>query len=157
MELNRLLKAAGVAAATLGISLLAGCSSSSTTSESSAPASETAAASSAAASDTASAAASDTASASASAEMTGPIVVEPGTTEVAAKVGQSLDFKVAGDPTTWKITTSNPEVLAVSQGGKQGDAVMNPGAEAILIGEATVVLSNSADSSTWEVKVSVTE
>lgn len=153
MELNRLLKVAGVAAASLGIAMLAGCSSSSdsTTTETSAAASDTAAASSPAASDTAAA------SESPSTAMTGPIVVEPGTTTVAATVGQSLDFKVEGDPAAWTIAVDNPEVLAVSQGGKQGDAVMNPGAEAIMIGEAKVTLANSGDGSTWEVAVSVTK
>lgn len=147
MELSRILKTAGIAGASLGIALLAGCSSSSTTDSSSSPA----------ASESASAAASETASgsASASAEMTGPIVVEPGTTSVDMKVGQTLDIKVAGDPADWKITVDNPEVLAVSQGGKQGDATMNPGAEAILIGTAKLTLTNSADGSTWTIDVAV--
>lgn len=89
--------------------------------------------------------------------MTGPVVIEPGTTEVETTVGTSLDFKVEGDPAAWTISVDNPEVLAVSQGGAQGEAMMNPGAEAIMIGEAKVTLANSAEGSTWEVAVSVTK
>jgi hypothetical protein len=87
--------------------------------------------------------------------MVGPIVVEPGTTTVDATVGRFLDFKVDGDPANWKIESDAPEIVEVTQGGKQGDAVMNPGGKALKAGTAKIALVPTDGGSVWEITVTV--
>jgi hypothetical protein len=87
--------------------------------------------------------------------MIGPIVVEPGTTEVSATVGRFLDFKVDGDPADWKIESDAPEIVMVTQGGKQGDAVFNPGGKALKAGTAKIALVPTGGGTTWEITVTV--
>ena len=49
-----------------------------------------------------------------------PVMVEPGTKTVTAKVGDTIVFKVA-DPENTKIATDNESVLQLTQGGKDFD------------------------------------
>ena len=81
-----------------------------------------------------------------------PIMVEPGTKTVEAKVGDTVVFKVA-DPENTKIATDNESVLQISQGGKQGDAMMNPGAKALAAGTATVTITGPKGEETVTVTV----
>ena len=89
------------------------------------------------------------------AQMIGPVMVEPGQTEVSATVGRTIVFNVA-DPEKELISTNNPEVLAVSPGGSDGSAVFNPGAEALAPGTATVTLTNTETGATQVVSVTIT-
>jgi len=73
----------------------------------------------------------------------GPIMVAPDETEVSATVGRSINFDVGAKPGNWDIQSSDPAVVSVTKGGKQGDAVFNPGAQALAVGTATVTLTDS--------------
>lgn len=99
------------------------------------------------------------ASPSASASLTGPIVVEPGTTQVEVALGRVLVFAVEGDPADWLIESSDRSVIAVIQGGIQGGSVMNPGAQALTKGAAIVTLTDIRDipqpREDWQVSVTV--
>ncbi|MGV1004264.1 MAG: hypothetical protein ACOYEV_05745 [Candidatus Nanopelagicales bacterium] len=85
----------------------------------------------------------------------GPIVVEPGTTTLAATVGRALDIAVEGDPGAWEIASDNVGVLTVSQGGEKDGATFNPGAQAVMAGMANLTLTNTADDTTWQIAVTV--
>lgn len=73
----------------------------------------------------------------------GPIMVSPDQTEVAATVGRSLNFDVGAKPGNWDIESSDPTVVSVTKGGKEGTAVFNPGGEALAVGTATVTLTDT--------------
>ncbi len=90
------------------------------------------------------------------AQMIGPVMVEPGQTEVSVAVGRMVVFNVA-DPTAEMIATDNPEVLNVTPGRDDGSAVFNPGAEALAPGTATVTLTNMDTGATQVVSVTVTD
>jgi len=81
-----------------------------------------------------------------------PVMVEPGQTEVTAKVGSTIVFKV-DDPANSKIATDNPEVLEVTQGSDDGSAQFNPGAKALKAGKATVTVTSGAGVQTVAVTV----
>lgn len=89
-------------------------------------------------------------------QMIGPVMVEPGQTEVSVQVGRSIVFNVA-DPTVETIATDNEAVLAVTPGKDDGSAVFNPGAQALSAGTATVTLTNSDTGAEQVVTVTVTE
>ena len=90
------------------------------------------------------------------AQIIGPVVVEPGQTEVTVSVGRMVVFNVA-DPTKEMIATDNPEVVSVIPGRDDGSAVFNPGAEALAPGTAQVTLTNMDTDATQVVSVTVTE
>lgn len=69
-----------------------------------------------------------------------PVIVTEDQSEATAKVGDAIVFNV-DDPAAWKIATSDPSILEVSQGGPEGSAVFNPGAVALAAGMATVTLT----------------
>lgn len=81
-----------------------------------------------------------------------PVMVEPGTTTVSAKVGDTIVFKVA-DPENTKIATDNESVLQLTQGGKEGSAMMNPGAKALTAGTAKVTITGPSGEETVTVTV----
>lgn len=81
-----------------------------------------------------------------------PVMVEPGTTTVSAKVGDTIVFKVA-DPENTKIATDNEAVLQLTQGGKDGSAMMNPGAKALTAGTAKVTITGPSGEETVTVTV----
>ncbi len=141
------MKTAIVIAGTVAALALAGCSSSSSeTSTSPTPAAET------------TAAAPAETMASPQASMVGPIIVEPDQTEVEATVGRFIDFNVGAKPGRWDIESDNPTVVAVTKGGKQGGAVMNPGGEALAVGTAVVTLTDTAsDLDALQYTITVTE
>lgn len=90
------------------------------------------------------------------AQMIGPVIVEPGQTEVSVTVGRLVVFNVT-DPTKEMIATDNPEVVSVTPGRDDGSAVFNPGAEALAPGTAQVTLTNMDTGATQVVSVTVTE
>jgi hypothetical protein len=85
-----------------------------------------------------------------------PVMVEPGATTATAKVGDTIVFKVEGDPANSKIATDNESVLQVTQGSNDGSAQFNPGAKALKAGTATVTVTNAAGK-VETVAVTVTE
>ncbi|MFM8894564.1 MAG: hypothetical protein ACKOE2_04100 [Actinomycetales bacterium] len=131
--LNR--PAALIAAVTLTIGLLAGCSASvSTDTAASAPA------------------ASDV-----GAGLMPPIFVDPGQTEATAAVGDNIVFNIPeADLAGTTISTDKPEILEVTQAKQEGDALFNPGAKALAPGTATVTVT-APDMTTTDVTITVTE
>jgi hypothetical protein len=122
------------ATALLGITVLAGCSAS-TSSTPDAPAS---------------AAASPIGG-----DVLPPVIVEPMATTAEAKVGDIIVFnvdKLAG--TT--ISTTTPDLVELTQGGEQDGAEFNPGAKALAAGTAVVTVTNP-DSSMRDVTITISE
>lgn len=86
-----------------------------------------------------------------------PVMVEPGQTEATAKVGDTIVFNIPeADLAGTTIDTDNPEVLQVTQAKQEGDALFNPGANALAAGTATVTIT-APDMTTSDVTVTVTE
>ena len=130
------------AAALLGVSVLAGCSSSDSSSASSSD--ETTA------SETTSEESMDGGS-----QMLPPVIVEPGQTEASAKVGDFIDIVVEEIIGT-TIATDNPEILKISQAYDDGSAIFNPGAEALAPGTAIITVT-TPDNESYDITVTVTE
>jgi hypothetical protein len=126
------------AAALLGVSILAGCSSSDSSSG------ETTA------SETTSEESMDGGS-----QMLPPVIVEPGQTEASAKVGDFIDIVVEEIVGT-TIATDNPEILKISQAYDDGSAIFNPGAEALAPGTAVITVT-TPDNESYDITVTVTE
>lgn len=123
------------AAALLGISLLAGCSSSSQESDTGQATGET--------------------SEESGTQMLPPVIVEPGQTEASAKVGDFIVI-VVEDVEGTTISTDNPEILEISQSYDDGSAQFNAGAEALAPGSATITVT-LPDATSYDVAVTVTE
>jgi hypothetical protein len=85
--------------------------------------------------------------------VTAPIIVESSATEVTAEVGQELDFKVP-DPAKASISSSDTNVVTVTQGGESGGAMMNPGGKAVGAGTSTITI-DYGDGSAQVVAVTV--
>ncbi len=132
---NPLSKGAAIgASALLGVTLLAGCSSSSDETATDSTSEQTS---------------------EESTQMLPPVIVEPGQTEATAKVGDFIDV-VVDEVIGTTIATDNPEVLEISQARQDGDAIFNPGAKALAPGNATITVT-TPDSSTYDIAVTVTE
>ncbi len=141
MEKNPLTKTAAIgASALLGVTLLAGCSSSSDE-----PAAE----------ETTSQEAADESMDGDSTQMLPPVIIEPGQSEATAKVGDFIDI-VVDEVIGTTIATDNPEVLEISQARQDGDAIFNPGAQALAPGEATITVT-TPDNTSYDIAVTVTE
>ena len=112
----------------LGVTVLAGCSSSdeSTT---------------------------DTATSSESTQMLPPVIITVDQMEAAAVVGDMIDI-VVDDPVNTVIAVDNADVLEITQGSDDGSAIFNPGAKAIAAGTATITVTNP-DGSTRNIVVVV--
>lgn len=138
--MNRTGRIAAVGAtALLGITVLAGCSTS-TSSTPAAPASESAA---------------SAAPSPIGGDVLPPVIVEPTATTAEAMVGDTIVFnvdKLAG--TT--ISTSTPDLVELTQGGEQDGAEFNPGAKALAAGTAVVTVTNP-DSSMRDVTITISE
>lgn len=119
------------AAALLGLTVLAGCSSASEESTSTETSSEE------------------------SAQLLPPVIVEPGQTEAAAKVGDFIDI-VVDDPVATSISTADTGIVEISQGYDDGSAIFNPGARALSPGTATITITMS-DGSSYDLVVTVSE
>ncbi len=140
---NKLTAGAAIgAAALLGVTVLAGCSSSSEESSTNDATSETA---------------NDQGddSGGMGSQMLPPVIVEPGQTEATAKVGDFIDIVVEEIVGT-TIATDNPEVLKISQAYDDGSAVFNPGAEALAPGTAVITVT-TPDNTSYDINVTVTE
>lgn len=128
------------ASALLGVTLLAGCSSSSDE-----PAAE----------ETTSQETAEESMEDDSTQMLPPVIIEPGQTEATAKVGDFLDI-IVEEVIGTTIATDNPDVLEISQARQEGEAIFNPGAQALAPGEATITVT-TPDNSTYDIAVTVTE
>jgi len=112
----------------LGVTILAGCSSSDDP-------------------------ATDTSTSSETSQMLPPIIVTADQTDASAVVGNLIDI-VVDDPVNTSIAVDNAEVLEITQGKDDGSALFNPGAKALSAGTATITVT-SADGSVRDIVVTV--
>ena len=131
---TRLITAGSVAI--LGVTMLAGCSSSSS-------------------SDAMPTEAPASAAASTDAGMLPPVIVEEDGTTATAKVGNFIDIKVKTLAGT-TIATTTPDLVELTQGGTDGSAEYNPGAKALAAGTAVITVTK-ADGSSYDLTVTITE
>ncbi len=112
----------------LGVTVLAGCSSSEES-------------------------ATDTATSSETSQMLPPVIITADQMDAAAVVGDMIDI-VVDDPVNTVIAVDNADVLEITQGYDDGSAIFNPGAKALAAGTATITVTNP-DGSTRDIVVVV--
>ena len=112
----------------LGVTVLAGCSSSDDPATEATTSSETS-------------------------QMLPPVIVTADQTDTSAAVGDMIDI-VVDDPVNTTIAVDNPEVLEITQGKDDGSVLFNPGATALSPGTATIMVT-SADGSIRDIVVTV--
>jgi outer membrane murein-binding lipoprotein Lpp len=112
----------------LGVTVLAGCSSSDES-------------------------ATDTATSSEVSQMLPPVIITADQMDAAAVVGDMIDI-VVDDPVNTVIAVDNADVLEITQGYDDGSAIFNPGAKALAAGTATITVTNP-DGSTRNIVVVV--
>jgi plastocyanin len=81
-----------------------------------------------------------------------PVIVTEDQSEATAKVGDTIVFNVA-DPVNNEVTATPPGILEITQGSDDGMALFNPGAKAIAVGDATVLITDGDSERTVLVKV----
>jgi hypothetical protein len=122
------------ATALLGVTVLAGCSSSSSESTDTA----------------ASAEAGDT-------SMLPPVIITEDQTSATCKVGDNLDVIVAEDKLAGTtLDSSDPALVSVTQAKEEGGAIFNPGGKCLGAGSVTLTLTG-LDGSTREIALTITE
>ena len=121
--------AAIAAAAMLGMTLIAGCSSSSDSSSGQ--------------------------SVSQDSQALPPVILEPGETQATAKVGDFIVVKAVQTAGT-TIATDKPDILKVQQAYEDGSAIFNAGAQVLAPGSATITVT-LPDSSSYQIAVTATE
>ncbi len=127
--MKRMNKIASIGAVSiLGVTVLAGCSSSDET-------------------------ATDTATSSETSQLLPPVIITADQVDAAAVVGDMIDI-VVDDPVNTTIAVDNADVLEITQGTDDGSALFNPGAKALAAGTATITVTNP-DGSTRDIVVTV--
>ncbi len=127
--MKRMNKIASIGAVSiLGVTVLAGCSSSGET-------------------------ATDTATSSETSQMLPPVIITADQMDASAVVGDMIDI-VVDDPVNTTIAVDNADVLEITQGTDDGSALFNPGAKALAAGTATITVTNP-DGSTRDIVVTV--
>lgn len=121
--------AAIAAAAMLGMTLIAGCSSSSDSSSGQ--------------------------SVSQDSQALPPVILEPGETQATAKVGDFIVVKAVQTAGT-TIATDKPDILKVQQAYEDGSAIFNAGAQVLAPGSATITVT-LPDNSSYQIAVTATE
>ena len=112
----------------LGVTVLAGCSSSDD-------------------------AATDTATTSETSQMLPPVIITADQMDAVAVVGDMIDI-VVDDPVNTVVAVDNPDVLEITQGSDDGSAIFNPGATALAPGTAVISIT-SPDGSVRDVVITV--
>ncbi len=127
--MKRMNKIASIGAVSiLGVTVLAGCSSSDET-------------------------ATDTATSSETSQMLPPVIITADQMDASAVVGDMIDI-VVDDPVNTTIAVDNADVLEITQGTDDGSALFNPGAKALAAGTATITVTHP-DGSTRDIVVTV--
>ena len=112
----------------LGVSVLAGCSSSDES-------------------------ATDSATSSEMSQLLPPVIITADQMDATAVVGDMIDI-VVDDPVNTVIAVDNADVLEITQGYDDGSAIFNTGAKALAAGTATITVTNP-DGSTRDIVVVV--
>lgn len=121
------------AAALLGVTVLAGCSSSSDST------------------------AEATASADAGAQMLPPVIITEDQATATCKVGDALDIIVAeAQLAGTTVDSSDAALVEVTQAKQEGDALFNPGGKCLAAGEATITLTGP-DGATRDIALTITD
>lgn len=121
------------AAALLGVTVLAGCSSSSDST------------------------AEATASAEAGAQMLPPVIITEDQATATCKVGDALDIIVAeAQLAGTTVDSSDAALVEVTQAKQEGDALFNPGGKCLAAGEATITLTGP-DGATRDIALTITD
>ena len=97
--------------------------------------------------------ATDATTSSETSQMLPPVIVTADQTDASAAVGDMIDI-VVDYPVNTTIAVDNPEVLEITQGKDDGSALFNPGAKALSPGTATIMVT-SADGSIRDIVVNV--
>jgi hypothetical protein len=97
--------------------------------------------------------ATDTATSSETSQLLPPVIITVDQMDAAAVVGDMIDI-VVDDPVNTVIAVDNADVLEITQGYDDGSAIFNPGAKALASGTATVTVTNP-DGSTRDIVVVV--
>jgi hypothetical protein len=130
------------ALALAGATVLAGCSSASTSSETSAAASP---------------AASAAASPASTTQMLPPVIITADQTEATCKVGDNLDIVIdEKDLAGTTVDTDKPELVELTQAHEDGGATFNPGGKCLAAGTATITVTNP-NSSTRDIALTITQ
>lgn len=134
-KVNPVAKSAAVAVtALLGITVLAGCSSSSEEPAADETVSE---------------------QSEESTQLLPPVIIEPEQKEATATVGDFIDI-VVDEVLGTTISTDDSDVLEIYQARQDGDAIFNPGARALAAGDATITVT-LPDNTSYDIAVTVTE
>ena len=129
VNVKRMNKLAAIGAISiLGVTVLAGCSSSDD-------------------------AATDTATTSETSQMLPPVIISADQMDAVAVVGDMIDI-VVDDPVNTVVAVDNPDVLEITQGSDDGSAIFNPGAKALAPGTAVISIT-SPDGSVRDVEITV--
>lgn len=97
--------------------------------------------------------ATDSSTSSDTSQVLPPVIVTSDQTEASAVVGDIIDI-VVDDPVNTTIAVDNAAILEVIQGKDDGSALFNPGAKALSPGTATITVT-SADGSVRDIVVTV--
>lgn len=90
-------------------------------------------------------------------QMLPPVIVEEGQTSVSAPVGKDIVINVpAEDIAGTTIASSDTAILEVFQAKQEGDALFNPGAKGLAVGEATITVTKP-DMTEYTIAVTITE
>ena len=92
-----------------------------------------------------------------STSMLPPVIIAEDQTEATAKVGDNLDILVPADRLAGTtVHTDSPELVELTQGGQEGDALFNPGGKVLAPGTAIIKVVDP-DSKVREITLTITE
>ena len=91
---------------------------------------------------------------SGSAQVIGPVILEPTQTSAEVTVGRTVVFNVE-DPGAWMMAADPADLVELTPGGELDGAIFNPGATALAAGNVTITLTNgtSGEVLTFEITI----
>ncbi len=91
---------------------------------------------------------------SGSAQVIGPVILEPTQASAEVTVGRTVVFNVE-DPGAWTMAADPADLMELTPGGELDGATFNPGAAALAAGSVTITLTNgtSGEVLTFEITI----
>lgn len=91
---------------------------------------------------------------SGSAQVIGPVILEPTQASAEVTVGRTVVFNVE-DPGAWTMAADPADLVELTPGGELDGATFNPGAAALAAGSVTITLTNgtSGEVLTFEITI----